>query len=138
MSNQQQPPAGPPGGGYYAPPPAPMLESDARMWASAAHWLPLVIWAVSGGSLSFVAPLVIWLVFRHRSWLVDDQAKEALNFQLTVLIAVVVGFATIVLIIGAFVLLAALVLSLVFGIQGAVRAYRGEPYRYPVCIRFVR
>ncbi|ACZ31216.1 conserved hypothetical protein [Xylanimonas cellulosilytica DSM 15894] len=127
----------PPPGGYYAPPP-PLAEHDARTWASAAHWAPLVLLIVTSGSLAWAAPLIIWLVFRHRSWLVDDQAKEALNFQITLVIAVIVGAITLVFIVGIIILVAALVLSIVCGIQGAIRANNGEPYRYPICIRFVK
>ena len=73
--------------GYQAPPPAygtaptgaPLSDSDQRMWATIAHIGPVIA--------SFVAPLVISLVFKGRGQFVEEQAKEALNFQITVAIA---------------------------------------------------
>src|SRR5450830_1841923 len=82
---------------YVAGPPAPMSDSDQRLWATLAHIGPII--------LGFIAPLVIWLVYRERGQYVEDQSKEALNFQITVAIAATVsGLLTLVLI--GFVLLA--------------------------------
>ncbi|QAY63062.1 DUF4870 domain-containing protein [Xylanimonas allomyrinae] len=121
---------------HYPPPPLP--EHEARNWAMAAHLSPLVIALLSGGILAAIAPLVIWLLYRQRSWLVDDQAKEALNFQITLAIAYVVGLVTLVFLVGVLIWAAAFVLAIVFAIQGSVAASRGERYRYPISIRFVR
>jgi uncharacterized Tic20 family protein len=115
-----------------------MFERDARLWASAAHWSPLALTALSLGTLSWAAPLVIWLMHRSRSWLVDANAKEALNFQITLAIVCLVSIPLILVIVGIFTLFAALILSIVWGIQGAMAANRGEAYRYPISIRFVR
>lgn len=130
----QAPP--PPGYGYqqpgYPPPyagPAALSPSDERMWATLAHIGPVLT--------SFVAPLLIWLVFRDRSRFVDDQGKEALNFQIFLAIAYVVGIITAFIVIGVFILLAAWILAIVFGIQGAIAASKGEPYRYPLTWRVI-
>lgn len=120
-----QPPYGPPPG--YGPPgygAAPRLSpSDERMWATFAHVGPILV--------GFLAPLIIWLAFRERSRFVDDQGKEALNFQISLAIAYVVGVITTPILIGFLILLGAWVLAIAFGIQGAIVAGRGEPYRYP-------
>ncbi|WP_242607804.1 DUF4870 domain-containing protein [Xylanimonas ulmi] len=123
---------------YAAPPPPPLPENEARNWSMAAHLAPILLAPISAGLAPVLAPLVIWLVFRHRSPLVDDQAKESLNFQITLTIAYVVGLITLVLLVGAVIMLAAWVLSIVFGILGAIAASRGDLYRYPLSIRFVR
>lgn len=138
------PPPGPggyqqPGGYQAAPPPAygapgaaqPLSDSDQRMWAMLAH--------LGGIIFSFLAPLVIWLVFRERGRFVDEQAKEALNFQITLVIAAI-GISIISVItlgLGAFLYLAFLV-ALVFMILAGVAANRGEAYRYPVNIRLIK
>src|SRR6478752_10039945 len=75
---EQQPEPTPPPATHAG---APLTDADARLWAMLAH--------LGGMALSFVAPLIVWLVYRERSELVDDQGREALNFQLTVLIALV-------------------------------------------------
>ena len=116
---------GPPG--YGAAPP--LSPSDERMWATLAHVGPILV--------GFLAPLLIWLVFRERSRFVDDQGKEALNFQITLAIAYLVGVITIPILIGLVILLAAWVLTIVFGIQGAIVAGRGVPYRYPLTWRVI-
>ena len=62
-----------PKGQYYQPTP------DDRTWAMLAHLSPLVI--------GFIGPLVVWLIYKDKSPFVADQAKEALNFNLSVMIA---------------------------------------------------
>lgn len=86
---------------------------------------------------SFIGPLVIYLVKKDESKFVGDQAKEVLNFHLSVLIYAIVAGLSILLLIG-FVLLPALgVFVFVVTIVGAIRAYEGNMYRYPLCIRFI-
>src|SRR5450756_990054 len=68
---------------YVAGPAAPMSDSDQRLWATLAHIGPII--------LSFIAPLVIWLVYRERGRYVEDQSKEALNFQITLAITYIVS-----------------------------------------------
>lgn len=132
------PPAGynAPPPGYAAPPagyagaPAPLSDSDQRMWAMLSH--------LGGILFSFVAPLVIWLVFKDRGRFVDEQAKEALNFQITLIIAWVVAFITMFIIIG-FILMPIIGLAaLIFGILAAIAANKGEAYRYPFALRLVK
>lgn len=125
---------GAPQGGYppagYAPSGAPLSDSDQRTWAILSH--------VGGILFSFVAPLVLWLVFKGRGAFVEDQAKEALNFQITILIAYVVGGILSVIGIGVLLIGAAWVATLVFGILAAVAASSGQFYRYPVTIRLIK
>jgi uncharacterized Tic20 family protein len=107
------------------------LTDDARTFAMLAHLL--------GAVLGFLGPLVIWIVKKEEHPFVEDQAREALNFHLTLLIAyaglIVVFFATC----GFGVVLYPVVFvgQIVFGILGAVQANGGEYYRYPVTIRMV-
>jgi uncharacterized Tic20 family protein len=118
------------GGTSGRPPDGALSPSDERTWATLGH--------VGGIIVGFLAPLVVWLVFRERSRFVDDQGKEALNFQIFLAIAYVVGWITTGFVIGFIILLAAWVLAVVFGIQGAIRANRGELYRYPLSWRVVK
>lgn len=113
----------------YGPPP--LRPDEERTWAVLAH--------LGGLFFSFVAPLVIWLVFRGRGPYLEDQAKEALNFQITVVIAYVAAgiLALVTLGFGSPVLAVVGIGQLVFQILAAVAAGRYEWYRYPVTIRFV-
>lgn len=139
-----QPPVSPPppaGGAYGAPQMpyqqsaypaaagAPLSPNDEKTWSLAAHLLCLV-----GG---FVAPLIIWLVFKGRGPFLEHHAKEALNFQITVMIAWVVTIITAFILIGFVLMLVVLPWMIVMPIIAAVKASSGEWYRYPLTIRFV-
>ncbi len=132
------------------PTPAP-IDQTSRGWSIAAHLSGLGIGLLTGAMLGFVGPLVVWLMRRDEDPFTEHHAKEALNFQLTVLVAliasvvlaipaVIVGVLTLGLGLVAFALLAlvGLVLWFVLPIVGTVRAGNGEGYRYPVTIRFIR
>jgi uncharacterized protein len=128
----------------YPPPPdqpsasRPLSQSDERTWAIFAHIGPLILMALSIGTLGFLAPLVIWLVLRDRSAFVADQAKEALNFQITLLIVVVIGWVLTIVLVGWLVLAAAWIAGLVLAIIAAITVNRYELYRYPLTLRLVK
>ncbi|ANC29823.1 DUF4870 domain-containing protein [Isoptericola dokdonensis] len=129
---QPQPPYGQQPGGQppYGYGPATVSPSEERTWAIFAH--------LGGVFLSFLVPLIIWLVYRERSRYLDDQGKEALNFQITLAIGYVVSFVLMFVVIGFFTFFAVWVCSIVFAILAAVACSRQEWYRYPLTIRFIR
>ncbi|WP_339060385.1 DUF4870 domain-containing protein [Tepidibacillus marianensis] len=107
-----------------------MSTQDERMFAMLMHLL--------GGLFSFFAPLIIWLLKRNESSFVDDQGKEALNFQISVLIY---SFALVLLslaLIGFLLIPIFVVAYYVFVILASVKSYQGEYYRYPLIIRFIK
>ncbi|MFD6092959.1 DUF4870 domain-containing protein [Oerskovia sp. NPDC060338] len=120
----QYPPQGRPG------PAQPLSPADTKTWASLSHLL--------GGILGFLAPLVIWLVFRERSYVVDGEAKKALNFQ--ILVAIVLVGANLVLpgFIEGLVVFGVWVTSLVFGVLNFQAVGKGQMTRYPVEVRIVK
>jgi uncharacterized Tic20 family protein len=90
----------------------------------------------------FIGPLIIWLMKKDQSKYIDEQAKEALNFQITASIALlacsilmIIPFVGCVLLV---VVLAAHVARLVLSILGTVAASKGEMYRYPLTLRLVK
>ena len=105
------------------------VSSDQRTLAMLAHLL--------GIFTGVIGALVIWLMKKDEGGFVENQAKEALNFQITLLIASVIGMVLTLVLIGFLVLLAVAVASIVFSIMGAMKAYSGERYRYPVALRLV-
>lgn len=123
-----------------APQPAQALsETEDRQWASFAHL---------GGILGFLPALIIWLVFKDRGSFTNQEAKEALNFQITVAIAQVVIF-ILNAILGAVTLglwaligwifpLAVWVFAVIFSIMGFTKAKDGTAYRYAVSIRLIK
>lgn len=128
-----QPEQGPVHGAAYGAPyqPQPLSPSDERMWTVFAQ--------VGGIILSFIPSLVIWLVFKDRSRFVEQEAKEALNFSITLVIAQIAAaiITSITFGIGGIVYLA-FIAALVFMILAAVENGKGAPYRYPVNIRFIK
>ena len=75
---------------------------EERNWALVAHLGPIVVGAVSIGVLAFVLPLVIFLAKRDESEFVSDQAKESLNFQITIFLAYLVCLPLVLVVIGVF------------------------------------
>ena len=91
-----------------------------------------------GGILGLLPPLIIWLIKKDDSPLVDENGKEALNFQLTILIGVVASWVLMFVLIGIILLPLVWVFNLVMVIIAAVKTNSGEKYRYPICIRFIK
>jgi uncharacterized Tic20 family protein len=117
-----------------APPPAPSGEAsqDDRTLALLTH--------LSGIILGFIVPLIVWLIHKdkpEKAWL-TDQSKEALNFQITLLIVYIVGVVLSVILIGALINLLAWLASLVFSIIAALAAQKGQAYRYPFALRLIK
>lgn len=95
-----------------------------------------------GGLLSFLPALIIWLIKKDESEFIDDQGKEALNFQISITIYFLAAGALIMTIVLAIVGMIAItvlpVFYLIMIIIATVKANNGEKYRYPLCIRFIK
>ncbi|KPJ52131.1 MAG: hypothetical protein AMS16_06805 [Planctomycetes bacterium DG_58] len=111
-------------------PPAAEIASEAKTFAMLCH--------LTGIFLGFIGPLIFWLIKKDEHPLVDDQGKEALNFQLTILICFVAAFVLIFVLVGFLLVPAVWVFDVVMSIIGTVEANKGNRYRYPVCIRFLK
>jgi len=105
-------------------------SKDAKMWAMLCHLLAIFT--------GFIAPLIIWLIKKDEDAFVDAHGKQALNWQFTVLIALIVSGLTWFLCIGVFLTPAIYVCNIVFCIIAAIRANDGQPYKYPVAIPFFK
>ena len=91
-----------------------------------------------GGLLGFLPPLIIWLLKKDDSPLIDDQGKEAINFQVTMLICIIVSWLLLFVLIGIILLPIVCIFDLVMIIIASVKCSSGQRYRYPVCIRFIK
>ena len=112
-------------------PPSYLPTKDERTWGLLAHLSPLI---ASGIGLPFIGPLVIWLIKKDESPFIADQAKEALNFQIAIMIVVMICAATVV---GIVLLPVVGVGGLVYSIIAALEANKGIYYRYPYTIRLI-
>ncbi|GLI29037.1 membrane protein [Agromyces rhizosphaerae] len=134
MTDQQQPadPSAEPSQ------PAPLSQSEDTQWASFAHL---------GGILGFLPSLIIWLIFKDRGAFTNTEAKEALNFQITMVGAsIALWILTTILITVSWGLLSPLaifnyapwVVSVIFSIIAFLQVKDGNHYRYPFAIRLIK
>ena len=114
-----------------------MPSGDERTMGMLCHLLAFVgLLGIPFGNI--LGPLVIWLVKKGESAFVDDQGKESLNFNISVVIyGIISGVLTLVLI-GIFLLIALGIFWLVVTIMAALAANKGQYYRYPLCIRILK
>lgn len=120
------------------------LSGEERQWAMFAH-LSSLGGLVTGGLGCLIGPLIIWLVKKDSMPFVDDQGKEALNFNITIAIAAValtvVGTILLVILIGFLFYFAAFLVCvywLVMTIIAAIKANEGVAYRYPLTLRLIK
>jgi len=120
------------------PPPAPAgaPSNEQKQWAMFTHLSALVGYIVPFGSI--IGPLIMWQIKKNEMPFVDDQGKEALNFQITVAIAAVVCVLLILVLIGILLLWVLAIVDLVFIVIAAIAANNGQTYRYPINLRLIK
>ncbi len=118
---------------------AEMDEKQAQNWGMLCHiagltaLIPLV--GIVAGP---VTPLVIWLVKREEHPFIDEQGKEAVNFQITMCICGIIASLLYCLGVGIILGVVLFIFILVFVIIAAIKVSNGEHYRYPVTLRLVK
>lgn len=122
--------------------------AEERQWAMFAHLSALLgailTGALGGGWGCFIGPLVIWLIKKDTMPFVNDQGKEALNFNITVAIAFVVLMLLTVMTLGIGLIITIplwIIIGigwLVFTIIAAIKANEGVLYRYPFTLRLIK
>lgn len=115
-----------------------MAASSAQTSVSVDPKTLAILAHVLGFFTSFVGPLVIMLVAKDSSPFAAEHAKEALNFQLTMLIGFFVSGLLMMIIIGGLLMLALFVIEIIFVIKAAMAASDNKPYHYPMTIHFVK
>ncbi|MCL2830239.1 MAG: DUF4870 domain-containing protein [Betaproteobacteria bacterium] len=118
----------------------PMPNESERTFGMLVHLLGIVTW--------FIGPLIIWLMKKEEMPFVNDQGKEALNFQITLFIAgiaIMIVTAVLTAIIPILGIIASMLLSIVFWIGALVllilagiEANKGKYYRYPFSLRLIK
>jgi uncharacterized protein len=124
------------------------ISAEEKQWAMFAH-----LSALAGGILTsgwagsigcFIGPLIIWMVKKDTMPFVDDQAKEALNFNISVALVFLALFLLSVMTLGIGLIIAIPawiiigVAWLVFTIIAAIKAHEGVAYRYPLTLRLIK
>ena len=122
-------------GASAAPVAQPMSPADEKLWATLVHLSPFVASVVG---LPFLGPLVIYLVLRDRGPFVRFHAAQALNFQLIVMIGILVSIPLMFVIVGFFTRVVIVIAAFILQIVAAVQANAGQWYRYPMTPDWVK
>jgi uncharacterized Tic20 family protein len=110
--------------------------ADERTWGMLAHLSAFSGFLVPLGGV--IGPLVVWLIKREQSAFVADQGKEALNFNISVLLAAIVCGVLVLIFIGILLGVALFIFWLTMTIIAGIKASEGVLYRYPVTLRLVK
>ena len=122
------PPPPPPPQSPYESSPA-LSPNDEKLWATLVN--------IGGIFFSFIPALIGYLILKDKGPFVRAHTATALNFQITMAIAYVIGYILIFIVVGIFVLIAVWVVNIIFSIMAAVKSNQGQPYTYPLAIKFV-
>lgn len=110
-------------------------SSDERMWAMFCHLSALSGFIIPFGNV--IAPLIIWILKKEEYPLVDDQGKEAINFQISMTIYIIASVILIIIVIGIPLLILLGLFELIVIVIASIKANEGTRYRYPLTIRFL-
>ncbi|WP_255364119.1 DUF4870 domain-containing protein [Frigoribacterium sp. MCBA15_019] len=116
--------------GYQPQPVQAMRPEDEKLWATLIH--------LGGIIFAFVPALVGYLVLKDRGPFIREHTKTALNFQITMAIVYVISAILSVIVIGGVLALVAGILVIIFSIIAAVAANKGQWYKYPLTIEFIK
>jgi uncharacterized Tic20 family protein len=114
-----------------------LIDKKACTWGMLCHLTALCgLIGVPFGHL--LGPLVVWLLKRNDFPFVEEQGKESLNFQISMTLYALVALLLILAAVGIPLLIGIAVLDTVFVVIASVKTSRGEHYRYPLAIRFIK
>lgn len=123
------------GYGYGQNPSTRKPEGDDRLWAMLAHLSAPIAAIVSAGWLTFLGPLIVWLVKKDSSPYVRKAAAGAFNFSITMALVSILGWILTFTVVGAIIGIPMIIVgglgAIVLGVVGAIKAWNGEPFTYP-------
>src|SRR5690554_1041882 len=112
------------------------LSKEDKMFGMLCHLVALSGCIIPVGHI--IGPLIIWLIKKDQSAFVDDQGKEALNFQISITIYGIVSAILIIIAIGILTTIVLGIFWLIMIIMASLKANEGMAYRYPLTIRFLK
>lgn len=110
-------------------------SQNERTWALFCHLSAFAGFIIPFGSL--IGPIIVWAIKRDQYPLVDDQGKESINFQISMLIYYLVSAVLILILVGIPLLIALFLFKLIITVVAAIKAHEGIRFRYPLNIRFI-
>lgn len=112
------------------------MNQDEKNMALLCHLSALAMFVIPFGNI--LGPLIVWIVKKDSFPVVEVEAKEALNFQITVTIAIAVAGILSFILIGLPFLIAIGIANVVFIVLAAMTVSQGMPYRYPINLRLIK
>lgn len=112
------------------------VSKEERTYGMLCHLAALAGYVIPLGTI--LGPLVVWLLKRDSSPFVDEQGKEALNFQISCMIYILISIILCLILVGFVLLIAIGIAELILVIMAAVKANEGVSFRYPLTIRFIK
>ena len=109
-----------------------------RQWAMGCHLIGLCGVIVPVPAAGLIATLVLWLLKREDGSFIDAHGKEALNFQISLVIYFAICIFLSMVAIGVFLLIPLALFAFISIIVAGVKASEGSEFSYPACIRFIK
>lgn len=88
--------------------------------------------------VGFLSPLLFWLLKKDESTFIRRHSRNALNFQISMFIYMTIATVLVVFLVGLLILPILSLLNFVFCLVGAIKGYKGEAYKYPMAIAFIK
>ena len=112
------------------------LSETERNWAMLCHLSAFAGYFFPFGGI--IGPLICWLTRKDESQWVDQNGKQSMNFQLSILLYMVLSIPLIIIIIGIPIIIFLGFLEVICIIIASVKASKGEEFKYPVTIPFIQ
>jgi uncharacterized Tic20 family protein len=111
-------------------------KDTEKTLAMFCHLSALSVFIIPFGN--FLGPLIIWLLKKEEYPLIDDQGKESLNFQISIFLYSLICLVLWFLFIGIPMMVVLVLFAIIQVIKASMQANKGEKYRYPFCLRFIK
>ena len=111
-------------------------SKDERTWAMLSHFSALCMFIFPFGNI--LAPLIIWLIKKEEMSFVEDQAKEVLNFQISMTIYLLISGILCFILIGIPFVIGLGIFNVIITIIAGIKANDGKSYRYPINLRLIK
>ena len=111
-------------------------SKDERTWAMLCHFSTYIGFIFPFGNI--IVPLIIWLSKREDLPLVEDQGREALNFQISMTIYFIISGILCIILIGIPIVIGLIIFDFIITIVAAISANDGKYYRYPINLKLIK
>lgn len=115
-----------------------MTPDQERSWSTMTHIGVGAATAFSAGTLGFFAALAVYLMYKDRGPFIRNNAANAMNIQLNMLMWAVIGIVLVIVGIGILILIAVPIVGVVLHVLAALKANNGEWYNPPMTLRFIK